>query len=548
MAVIEISSWTELDAIRADVSETARYLLTRSLLKTDVDYVGIGDSWVPISGMESGPMARCQFDMNGFTIEGLTTKTTSVYTGLFGRVGFEFCCENGTFDGAIIVSTGPSSGQGVVVGRILYSSPGWSIRNIKVRNSLINDGVTTQFFNGGIVGIVGDGRGPGSVNGNITDGVIEDCSVENCRIGGSGTSTGSSDRHGGISGWLRGGTIRRCNVRDTKIDTGGESPSYSGGICVALGSSLIEDCYVDGISFSGYRSTYSGGIASRFSIGTCTIRRCWVGDVDYSVTISGNNRRAIASVKEGTTNISDCFYDVDGYSWSGPGGGAAKTAVQMYRQATYTGWDFDTVWYINEGEDYPRLRGVDIQESIVPSIVGETQAAAEGIITAALFTVGTITGEYSDTVPIGVVISQSPEADTQVGIGSAIDFVVSLGPDMATMPTIIGLNIDAADALLLSSMLTTGTVSVVSGVGELYTVISQQYTPGTQLAIGTPVNYTILVPATDRDGFKTVIGYDNILSRSDVTLTASSTAAGTFVENIADGNTYDFWKSGEGVS
>ena len=56
------------------------------------------------------------------------------------------------------------------------------------------------------------------------------------------------------------------------------------------------------------------------------------------------------------------------------------------------------------------------------------------------------------------------------------------------------------------------------------------------------------MPATDRDGFKTVIGYDNILSRSDVTLTASSTAAGTFVENVADGNTYDFWKSVKGVS
>ena len=119
---------------------------------------------------------------------------------------------------------------------------------------------------------------------------------------------------------------------------------------------------------------------------------------------------------------------------------------------------------------------------------------------------------------------------------------------MATMPNIVGLNIDDANALLLSSMLTTGTVSVVSGAGELYTVISQQYPPGEELEIGLAVNYTILVPASDLAGFKTVIGYDNILSRSDVTLTASSTAVGTFVANVADGNTYDFWRSGEGVS
>ena len=55
MALIEISSWTELDAIRADVSATASYIRTRSLLKTDADYVGIGDSWVPFFAGISDP-------------------------------------------------------------------------------------------------------------------------------------------------------------------------------------------------------------------------------------------------------------------------------------------------------------------------------------------------------------------------------------------------------------------------------------------------------------------------------------------------------------
>ena len=138
------------------------------------------------------------------------------------------------------------------------------------------------------------------------------------------------------------------------------------------------------------------------------MRRCWVGDVGYSTTISGGTRRAIASVPY-SIGISDCFYDVDGYAWTDGGGGTAKTAAEMCQQATFTNWDFDDVWYIQEGEDYPRLLSVDTL--IVPSIVGETQAAAEDIITTALFTVGTITEEYSDTVPIGIVISQSPELD-----------------------------------------------------------------------------------------------------------------------------------------
>ncbi len=486
MALIEISSWTELDAIRADLSATASYLLTRSLLKTDVDYVGIGDSWIPLG--ENVGAAECQFDMNGFTIEGLTvTGGVSYCNGLFHQGKSTFSVSNGTFDDASISNVLPAPpsgtyvrGHGVVVGQILHSSPGWSIRNIKIINSRINDGNTTQELNGAVVGVVGDLRGAGGVDGNVTDGVIEDCSVVNCNIGGN-------NYNAGITGWLRGGTIRRCNVRDTIIAPGRASETYSGGICVALGSSLIEDCYVDGISLDGrYSFYYSGGIAARLGAGISTIRRCWVGTASYSATSTPTSARrsAIASVASGTTNVSDCYYDVDGYAWRGSGGGTAKTTAEMYQQATFTNWDFDDVWYIQEGEDYPRLRGVD-----VPPV-----------------------------------------------------------PTMATMPTIIGLNIDAADALLLSSMLTTGTVSAVSGVGELYTVISQQYPPGAELEIGTAVDYTILVPATDRDGFKTVIGYDNILSRSDVTLTASSTAPGTFVENVADGTTYDYWKSGEGVS
>jgi beta-lactam-binding protein with PASTA domain len=42
--------------------------------------------------------------------------------------------------------------------------------------------------------------------------------------------------------------------------------------------------------------------------------------------------------------------------------------------------------------------------------------------------VGSVTYDYSDTVPAGVVISQRPPCGTTVPIGSAIDLVVSLGP------------------------------------------------------------------------------------------------------------------------
>jgi sugar lactone lactonase YvrE len=66
----------------------------------------------------------------------------------------------------------------------------------------------------------------------------------------------------------------------------------------------------------------------------------------------------------------------------------------------------------------------------VPSVVGQTESAAEGSegsITLAGLTVGTVTTQYSDTVPSGTVISQSPNPGTAVNGGTPVSLVVSNG-------------------------------------------------------------------------------------------------------------------------
>ncbi|MCX5633430.1 MAG: M6 family metalloprotease domain-containing protein [Phycisphaerae bacterium] len=64
----------------------------------------------------------------------------------------------------------------------------------------------------------------------------------------------------------------------------------------------------------------------------------------------------------------------------------------------------------------------------VPDVVGQTQAAAATAITGAGLVVGTVTQAYSDTVAAGLVISQYPAGETIVLIGSAVDIIISLGP------------------------------------------------------------------------------------------------------------------------
>jgi len=63
----------------------------------------------------------------------------------------------------------------------------------------------------------------------------------------------------------------------------------------------------------------------------------------------------------------------------------------------------------------------------VPDVVGLTQSAAEAAIVAANLSVGTITWQTSATVPAGSVISQYPDAGTEVNLGTKVNLVVSKG-------------------------------------------------------------------------------------------------------------------------
>jgi MBG domain (YGX type)/Bacterial lectin/PASTA domain len=63
----------------------------------------------------------------------------------------------------------------------------------------------------------------------------------------------------------------------------------------------------------------------------------------------------------------------------------------------------------------------------VPNVVNQMQTAAGSSITGVGLVVGTVTMQYSDTVPFGTVISQSPDPGTTLNGGLAVSLVVSNG-------------------------------------------------------------------------------------------------------------------------
>ena len=64
----------------------------------------------------------------------------------------------------------------------------------------------------------------------------------------------------------------------------------------------------------------------------------------------------------------------------------------------------------------------------VPNVVGLEESFAQSAITIAGLTVGTVAAQFSDMMPAGQVMSQSPIAGIPVPLGTAIDLIVSKGP------------------------------------------------------------------------------------------------------------------------
>lgn len=77
-------------------------------------------------------------------------------------------------------------------------------------------------------------------------------------------------------------------------------------------------------------------------------------------------------------------------------------------------------------------KGKETKDIEVPDITEMSEAAAKSALKSAGLTVGTINTSYSAKVEDGYVISQSYKAGKSVSEGTAVDFVVSMGPETAS--------------------------------------------------------------------------------------------------------------------
>lgn len=147
------------------------------------------------------------------------------------------------------------------------------------------------------------------------------------------------------------------------------------------------------------------------------------------------------------------------------------------------------------GEQLKRGDAVDIVVSkgrepiTVPSVAGQSVDDATAAIEGQELTVAVADARHHDSVPNGHVISQDP-AEGSLFRGDTVTIVPSLGPELVTVPNLVGTQLSAAQQQLEALGLE---VSVERHLGGYFnTVRSQSEEPGTQVRKGSTITLTIV--------------------------------------------------------
>jgi serine/threonine-protein kinase len=138
-----------------------------------------------------------------------------------------------------------------------------------------------------------------------------------------------------------------------------------------------------------------------------------------------------------------------------------------------------------------------------PTVIGSSQADAIRELGLVGLHVERVTGTFS-TQPVGTVVGQSPDKNFFVRRGGSVDLTVSRGPEMTTVPYLLGLSQQEAEADLSAAKLVLKTVGR-NGSAPAGQVLESVPQPGTVLATGGTVT---LVVASGRNQVPDVRGFD----------------------------------------
>ena len=179
----------------------------------------------------------------------------------------------------------------------------------------------------------------GSMVGRLESGSLHNCYAKTASI----STSKYTDSIGGLVGYVTNGEIYSCYSTGTVA--GGTAV---GGLVGRIYKSDVINCYSI-TSVTGENSI--GGLVGANGAGN--IYKCYSAgfvspDSSHSGGLTGGGLE---------TQVTDSFWDIETSGQETSRGGIGKTTNEMQTKNTFTdaGWNFERIWTIDEGNDYPRL-------------------------------------------------------------------------------------------------------------------------------------------------------------------------------------------------
>ncbi len=119
----------------------------------------------------------------------------------------------------------------------------------------------------------------------------------------------------------------------------------------------------------------------------------------------------------------------------------------------------DTPSGIAKADEKPPIE----EKKLVPTLIGSTEGIAKQRIADNGFILGNVSNQYSDNMAKGVVISQTPKANTPYEKNAKIDLILSQGKKIVqvAVPELTGKTVDEAESILNGLKLKLGVTSLV---------------------------------------------------------------------------------------
>jgi hypothetical protein len=326
-------------------------------LMADIDlshYVGTEFNIIGIPSSFTGV-----FDGNGKKIKNLNHAR-----GLFVSV-------RGEIKDLGLIDANVDAGTGIYVGSLVGNLQGGTITNCYAEGGSVSGYVY-------VGGLAGENSWDGTIAKCYSCGDVSDDdsvgglvgthgnTITNCYA--TGSVSGSGSWYGGVGGLV--GTNSYGTIADCYSASSVVGIEHVGGL-VGENSwdGTIANCYSSGdVSASGGEwspGVGGGGLVGENSWGG-TITNCYATG---SVSASGSEwQPGVAGGLVGENwggEVMDSFWDIETSGQTTSAGGTGKTTAEMQTESTFTdaGWDFvdetangtEDIWWILEGQDYPRL-------------------------------------------------------------------------------------------------------------------------------------------------------------------------------------------------